>query len=113
MELEIKTDVLEQTYVVCVGGELDIYTAPRLLTALQQAMDAENRLIVLDLSEVHFIDSTGLGVLAGAFQKARSGGCDLRFVLDDPYLLKMFRITGFDNLFAIYPTMAAALAPAA
>jgi anti-sigma B factor antagonist len=113
MEFEIKTDASEQSFIVRVGGELDIYTTPRLRSALQDAVDAQARLVVLDLSEVHFIDSTGLGELAAAFRKAQSSGHDLRFVLDDPYLLKMFRITGFDNLFAIYPTMAAALAPAA
>jgi anti-sigma B factor antagonist len=65
---------------------------------------------VLDLSQVQFIDSTALGVLAGAHQSAQAGGGDLRLVVDDPFLLKIFHITGFDGIFAIFSQVEAALA---
>jgi anti-sigma B factor antagonist len=111
MEFNIGTDAVDGSAIIRVGGELDIYTAPRLRSALEDAMLQPQVRIVLDLCHVQFIDSTALGVLAYAFERAQAQQRDLRLVLDDPYLLKMFRITGFDNVFAIYPTIDEALAP--
>jgi anti-sigma B factor antagonist len=65
--------------------------------------------LVLDLSEVHFIDSTALGVLVSALEQSQAAAGDLRLVLDDPYLLKIFHITGFDGMFSIYPEIADAV----
>lgn len=108
VNLSISTDVSEAAVVVHVGGDLDVYTAPRLKEILAEAIGRGGRL-VLDLSEVHFIDSTALGVLANTLQQAQSAESELRLVIDDPYLLKIFRITGFDGVFSIYPQVAEAI----
>jgi len=91
-----------------VGGDLDVYTAPRLQEALDSAATDGGR-VVLDLTAVHFIDSTALGVLVSTLERLRAEDGDLRLVLDDPYLLKIFRITGFDGLFAIHTQVAEAV----
>ncbi|MFH0916018.1 MAG: STAS domain-containing protein [bacterium] len=108
MNLSIRTDVGEDAVVVHVGGDLDVYTAPRLKESLTQAIANGGRL-VLDLSEVHFIDSTALGVLVNTQQQTQSTEGELRLVVDDPYLLKIFRITGFDGVFSIFPQVADAV----
>jgi anti-sigma B factor antagonist len=108
VNLSVTTDAKDDVVVIHVGGDLDVYTAPRLKEALAQAVAAGKRL-VLDLSEVHFIDSTALGVLVGTLQQAQSTDCEFRLVVDDPYLLKIFRITGFDGVFSIFPQVAAAV----
>jgi anti-sigma B factor antagonist len=108
VNLSISTDVKEGTTVVQVGGDLDVYTAPRLRESLAEVV-ADGGRVVLDLSEVHFIDSTALGVLVNTLQQTQSAGSELRLVVDDPYLLKIFRITGFDGLFSIYPQVADAV----
>ena len=108
MNLSISTDVIEDAVVVHVGGDLDVYTAPRLRETLAEVVANGGRL-VLDLSEVHFIDSTALGVLVSTQQQTQSTGSELRLVVDDPYLLKIFRITGFDGLFSIFPQVADAV----
>jgi anti-sigma B factor antagonist len=92
-----------------VSGDLDVYTAPRLKEALDEVGLAGN-MIVLDLAAVHFIDSTALGVLVAELQQSRAHGGELKLVVDDPHLLKIFRITGFDSLFSIFPQVADALA---
>ncbi|MBN1461050.1 MAG: STAS domain-containing protein [Armatimonadetes bacterium] len=94
--------------IVHVGGDLDVYTAPRLKETLDQATEGGSR-VVLDLSEVQFIDSTALGILMGAHQRAQSDGGDFRLVVGDPFLLKIFHITGFDGIFSIYPRIEDAL----
>lgn len=108
MNLSIKTETRDGTPVVQVGGDLDVCTAPRLKEALDGAA-AQGSRVVLDLSDVHFIDSTALGVLVSAQQRARADDGDLCLVLDDPYLLKIFHITGFDTVFSIFPQVADAV----
>lgn len=108
MNLSIKTETREGIPVVKVEGDLDVYTAPRLKEALDGAAAGGGR-VVLDLSSVHFIDSTALGVLVTAEQRLRADDGELSLVVDDPYLLKIFRITGFDGIFPIYSQLGEAV----
>jgi anti-sigma B factor antagonist len=109
LSLSISSEVRDDSIVVHVGGDLDVYTAPRLKEELDEAVQTGGR-PVLDLKAVQFIDSTALSVLVGAHQQAGADGRDLRLVVDDPYLLKIFRITGFDGIFSIFPEIEDALA---
>jgi anti-sigma B factor antagonist len=108
VKLSIRTETSEGAVVVHVGGDLDVYTAPRLKETLAKAL-VDGRRLVLDLSEVHFIDSTALGILVSAQEQSRAADGDLRLVMDDPYLLKIFHITGFDGMFSIYPEVGRAV----
>ena len=108
MGLSISTEARNDFTVIHVGGDLDVYTAPRLKESLDEAIAGGSRLI-LDLSEVEFSDSTALGVLVGARQGVQANHGDLRLVVGDPFLLKIFHITGFDGIFAIYPQIEEAI----
>jgi anti-sigma B factor antagonist len=108
LSLSIDTEARGETTVIHVGGDLDVYTAPRLKETLEQTITGGSRL-VLDLVGVQFIDSTALGVLVGALQLSQSNGGDFRLVVGDPFLLKIFHITGFDGMFSIYPQLEEAL----
>ena len=108
MNLSIRTETREDAVVVHVGGDLDVYTAPRLKETLAETLGDGGRL-VLDLSEVHFIDSTALGVIVSAREQSQAADGDLRLVMDDPYLLKIFHITGFDGMFSIYSEVTGAV----
>ncbi len=82
--------------VLEIRGEIDMATGPQLRqTIVQQVNDGKTKLI-LDLSQVDFVDSTGLGVLIGGLKRTRSHGGDLRCVgLTEP-LIEMFKLTGLD-----------------
>lgn len=108
MSLSISTDARDGAVVIHVEGDLDVYTAPRLKEVLDEAVAGGGRLI-LDLSQVHFIDSTALGVLVGAHQETQTGNGRFCLVVDDPFLLKIFRITGFDGVFSIFSRIDEAL----
>jgi anti-sigma B factor antagonist len=95
-------------YVITVDGELDVYTAPRLKEAIAEALAGGHKTLVLDLLKVGFLDSTALGVLVGGLRSVRSEQGELRLVIDDPHVAKIFRITGFDGMFSIYGTLAEA-----
>ena len=95
--------------VVHVSGEVDVYTAPMLREELAALIDAGHTDVVVDLAEVSFMDSTGLGVLVGALKKIRTLGGELRLVIDQEKVLKIFRITALTQVFPIYPTLDEAL----
>lgn len=87
--------------VAVVTGEVDLYTAPRLREALDEAIGNGEAHLVVDLAELDFIDSTGLGVLVGALKQARQSGGDL--VLRNPTrsTFKILEIAGLTKLFTI------------
>ncbi len=104
MELTVQTSAVGDFTVVAVSGEVDIVTAPTLRQLLNQAIDDGGPRLVVDLTAVPFLDSTGLGVLVGRLKVARQAGGDLRLVLTSERLLRNFKITGLDTVFKIFPT---------
>lgn len=108
MELSLATREVAGHTVVEVRGEVDVYTATRLREHLVAVIDGGARSLVTDLRRVEFLDSTGLGVLVGALKRLRMAGGDLTLVCDNEKLLKIFRITALDRVFALHETVEAA-----
>lgn len=96
--------------VLAVQGEVDLHSASRLTDRLTAILDAGERSVVVDLSPLAFLDSTGLGALVAARNLAQQTGATLRLVCTSEWLLKLFRITGLDAVFEIFPTVSQALA---
>lgn len=114
MKLKINSYVESGHSVLGIAGEVDVYTAPTLRERIAEQLDAGQRDLVLDLTDVAFLDSTGLGVLVAGLTKAREAGGRLSLVCSRSSLLKLLRITGLDEVFAVHPTVAEAVAvPAA
>jgi anti-sigma B factor antagonist len=109
MELSVSTRDEGQFTVVEVGGEVDVYTAPRLREAVVSAIDAGNVKLVIDVDRVDFLDSTGVGVLVGALKKVRGEGGTLDIVCTQPRLLKIFDITGLDKVFGLHASVPEAI----
>lgn len=110
MELSLTTRTIGEHTVLDVGGEVDVYTAPRLRERLVELIDGGARRVVVDLGRVDFLDSTGLGVLVGALKRLRTVSGSFGLVCDKEPLLKIFRITALDQVFPIHPTVDAAIA---
>jgi len=110
VDLEISSSVVDDRTVVQVAGEIDVYTAPQLRELLDQQIDAGRYQLVVDLSGVSFMDSTGLGVLVGRLKQIRVHDGSMQLVCAQDRVLKVFVITGLDKVFAIYPTVGEALA---
>lgn len=87
--------------VVEVVGEVDVYTAPRLKDKLLQVERDGVHHIVVDLTQVGFIDSVGLGVLIGALRRARAGGGTLVLGGPNPRIRRILDITGLSSAFTV------------
>lgn len=109
MDVSVTSRETGDRTVVEVKGEIDVYTAPALREELSRLIDAEHTDLVVDLTAVSFMDSTGLGVLVGALKKVRTLGGDLRLVIDQEKILKVFRITALTQVFTITSTLDEAL----
>ena len=111
MDLALDSNLTGDVMVVAVGGEIDVYTAPRLRDRLIELIDAGHYHLVIDLEDVEFLDSTGLGVLVGALKRVRVRQGSLRLVCTQERLLKIFTITGLSKVFVIYDSVEAASGP--
>ena len=96
--------------VIDVGGEIDIYTAPRLRELLIDLVSKGNYQLVVNLDKVGFPDSTGLGVLVGGLKRVRAHDGWLDLVCTQARIMKIFRITGLTEVFGIYETVDQAIA---
>lgn len=109
MDVSVTSRASGDRTVVDVTGEIDVYTAPVLREELASLIDAENTDILVNLTGVRFMDSTGLGVLVGALKKVRTVGGDLQLVIDQEKILKVFRITALTQVFTIHSSLDEAL----
>ncbi len=96
--------------VVNVSGEIHVSTAPRFRQALDDVIARGDATIVLDLSGVEFIDSTGLSVLLNGLRLVNQRGGAMALVCRNPTVLRLFQITSLDTTFDIFDDRGAALA---
>jgi anti-sigma B factor antagonist len=101
MELSFTTRPLGDSTVLEVAGEIDITSAPRFRARLIGLIDSDCRSIVIDLSPVEFIDSTGLGVLIGARRRLGEVDGDLTLVIPDGPVRDLFVATDLADIFTI------------
>lgn len=108
--LSINLTALEDgTDVFTLAGELDVATAPTLRGALGEAASDGRHELIVDLTGITFLDSTGLGALIGAHKRAQENGGKIRLVAADGQILRLLRITGLLDVFAVYATVDAAM----
>lgn len=82
-------------------GELDLMTAPVLKEAIDTAAANGYRRMVLDLSELRFIDSTGMHLLVDARRRMTAKHAEAVIVSPPPHVAKVFEVMGLDRLFGL------------
>jgi len=105
MELDIRSDRADGVCTLTLEGEVDVYTAPRLKETLIETIEAGCANVIVDLQQVGFIDSSGLGVLVGGLRRAKERSGAIRLVCTRDNILKIFRITGLDKVFPIFESL--------
>jgi anti-sigma B factor antagonist len=99
--------------VVSVSGEIHLSTAPSFHERLDAIIEAGDGTLVLDLSAVEFIDSTGLSVLLNALRLVTQRHGHMALVCTNPTVLRLFEITSLDATFEIFADRGAAIASVA
>jgi anti-anti-sigma factor len=80
--------------VVVVSGELDLASGPELERALEQLADPPTELLVIDLRQVEFMDSTGLSIIVKAHQRFADAGRQLALVRGTSQVQRLLDLTG-------------------
>jgi anti-sigma B factor antagonist len=112
MEIDVQTKLVEGIPVLHITGELDLYTSPKLRTALESLLIRGHQRLVVNLLKTTYLDSTGLSILTAALKKFRDAGGNMALVFEQPQIDRMFTITGLNEIFPIYKEEAEAIAGA-
>lgn len=104
---DMELDLVADQALIRLSGELDVASAPRLrqgvldLLARPDVTNGHGPTVVLDLRDVDFVDSTGLGVMVGLLKRLRSDGGELVLRGVRPTTSKVLEMTGLDRVFPI------------
>ncbi len=107
-DLSLHVHAVDGTQVFELSGSLDIATSPTVRAALGEASERGNHQLIVDLTNVEFLDSTGLGALIGAQRRAKEVSGDVRLVVKEGQILRLLRITGLLRVFPVYASLDAA-----
>lgn len=95
--------------IITITDQLNAATIPKIRQALYHHIDQQTPNVILDMSQVSFMDSSGLGGLVSALNHARRAGGNLYLCcLPDP-IQQVLKLVGMDRVFIPYPSQAAAL----
>ena len=109
VDLDVSTREEGGRVVVVAIGEVDVFTAPQLDAELSRLTADGRTELVVDLSRVDFLDSTGLSVLVKTLKRVREADGHLDVVVTVERVAKVFRITGLDQLIPLHASVADAL----
>ena len=109
LTLNVHSDAPGYT-IIAVSGEIDVYTAPKLRERLISLVESGSYQLIVDMEGVEFLDSTGLGVLVGGLKRVRAHDGWIDLVCSQSRILRIFRITGLNKVFAIHDSVPAAVA---
>lgn len=98
---DLVVSVVDDEAVVAVKGELDFHSAPKLREQIVELLGLGVQTMIIDLSELEFIDSSGLGVLVAGLKRLRDS--DGKFLLRSPSVrtAKVLQVSGLDKLFPV------------
>ncbi|MCF6411806.1 STAS domain-containing protein [Pseudalkalibacillus salsuginis] len=105
MNLQIqKKDTDDHIDELVLIGEVDAYTAPKLKETLLEAAQKQGQKIIVNLSGVQYMDSTGLGVFVGALKSSQQSGSTLTLTGMTERVERLFEITGLTEVINIENT---------
>jgi anti-sigma B factor antagonist len=109
MLLRVETEDRDGHALVTATGEIDAATADSLATAVSAALSGGQKHVLVDFTDVTFIDSTGLGVLVKSHRAAEVADATFAVVHPTPQTRKLIRVLGLDQLLHVYDTYEQAL----
>lgn len=108
-EARFPVEMIGGVPVVRAPEEIDIANASDFREALLVAVECGAGISVIDLSRTQFCDSAGLHALVAAHKRARTAGGEVRLVVSDPHVLRIFAISGLDQVIPCHDGLSQAL----
>jgi len=99
-----------QVAVLTLPAEIDVTNADTVEDELLAALNQGALLLIADMSQTSFCDSSGVSAMVRVFRRAAASGSELRMVVSTPAVQRVLSITGVDRLVDVYPSVAASLA---
>ena len=110
MQVTVTTSQQDGVFVIAFGGDIDVASAVTFRDALDRVIAAGHHRIVMNLDEVTFLDSTGLGVMVGRLKAVRDVGGDMHLVCTTARIMRVMAITSLDEVFTIHASTEDAVA---
>ena len=107
MKLDIRQE--QQVTVISVDGEVDAGNSTELGDSLDKLLSDGHKKLVVDLENVKFIDSSGLGTLVRVYKHARAESGDVCWASLQRPVKRVFELTRLDRVFDVHPDLAAAV----
>ncbi|MHC5529025.1 anti-sigma factor antagonist [Priestia megaterium] len=98
MNLKIDIQKDGQAYRIKLAGEIDAYTAPKLKEKFMEITEHTETEIIVDLTDVSYMDSTGLGVFIALLKANKKNNGSLKFVGVSERIKRLFDITGLTDI---------------
>src|SRR6266496_1292886 len=105
MELDLRVQHHDDRAVVHISGEVDLATCPQLRDVLAELVDRGVHHLIVDLEQVSFLDSSGIGVLIGVLRRLREHGGSLHLTAPRPHVRRVLELTGITTLLPTYATL--------
>ena len=102
--MNVTTEALPKGTLLAVEGQVDMHTSPELRTKLRETLERKSNPIVVDLTKVLFIDSSGLATLIEALQAVGKYGGRLRLCGLSPAVKNLFKLSNLISIFDIRDT---------
>ena len=100
--MQIKSQLIEGVHILFLKGRMDASSAKELKIKIQQIIKTNEPRVVIDLGEIDFIDSSGLGTLVAGYRLVSQEGGDVRLASPTPQTQSLLELTRMDKLFDIF-----------
>ncbi|MBI3911114.1 MAG: STAS domain-containing protein [Armatimonadetes bacterium] len=108
-EFSIRRELREEAVVVILCGDVDATRFEEVRYALREAAAQGRALVVVDLGQVRYIESLGLGALISGLHSAKSAGCRFRLACPQRFIFRLLQLTQIVQVVETYPDLASAL----
>ena len=102
MNLTIDIEEVNSQAIMTLKGEIDIYTAAKLKKDLNDLVSEQKSDVIVDLKDVTYMDSTGLGTFISALKHSEKAGSKLRLIRANDRLFRLFKVTGLDDVIDVH-----------
>src|SRR6056297_1499921 len=98
-DLKFETQDSDGKNIVRISGDIDAYHSPKLKEKMEELIKSDSKILILEFSEVPYIDSAGLGTLVSVLRETRNYQKELKIVGLRKNIKRIFEMTRLDNIF--------------